>query len=228
VSGTRKRLNRDIIVEGALRVASRSDEHPGEAPTGASLGVEFSVDRSAIWRHFADKDDLLLAIADAMLAEVLEDLPAVEDADERLASVWFGMIAVFLKYPHVSARLGSHSVSGPHALRIIELIIGALSRLGVPPERLGLEYRAFIDLSLSYSAMLADYSLNPSAAMRREEVAMEIAIRNLDPEEFPRLTSSVEHLLDLPDGEIARAAFDSILVGLRNRYRSLHGLPRSS
>ncbi len=218
VTSPRSRLNREVIIERALDLA-RTDGKPGEAPTGKSLGTALAVDRSAIWRHFADKDDLLLSIADAIFGELVVELTVPAEPIECLRSVWNGAITAFLRYPSVGAQLGSRWIAGPHALRVSEIILGALSEVGVPKESAGLEYRAFIDLTLSYASMLAQHALLRPSERRQDEVAMEVAIRGLDSEVFPSLVAAVDHLFVASEPRIPETIFALYGAGLMARYR---------
>jgi len=68
--GTRPALNRADILQTALRVRLEDD---ARTPSMRRLAAELDVTPMALYRHFDGKDDILLAMADELLAE--QDLP---------------------------------------------------------------------------------------------------------------------------------------------------------
>jgi AcrR family transcriptional regulator len=91
----RRQLTRDALLDAALEVFVR------RGFSGASLdeiAETAGFTRGAIYKHFENKDDLLLAVYDrvnertlATFAEVLEDASSIFDA-KFLASVWERLI----------------------------------------------------------------------------------------------------------------------------------------
>src|SRR3954454_5565961 len=69
-------LSAEVIVAAAFRVA---DAHGMEGLTFQALGAELQAHPTAIYRHFRSKDDLLLALIDALHAEALSGLPPPTD-----------------------------------------------------------------------------------------------------------------------------------------------------
>ncbi|MFD8982275.1 TetR/AcrR family transcriptional regulator, partial [Streptomyces sp. NPDC059564] len=65
-------LTPDAIIEASLRIAARGS---ADAFTVRRLGEELGADPTAIYRHFRDKDELLLSVADRTLGEVLDSIP---------------------------------------------------------------------------------------------------------------------------------------------------------
>jgi AcrR family transcriptional regulator len=70
----RRGLDPDVIVKSALAVA---DTEGLDAVTIRRLAQEHQVTPMALYRHFKDKDDLLQALADRLLADVV--LPEADD-----------------------------------------------------------------------------------------------------------------------------------------------------
>ena len=65
------RLSRDVIVDAYLRLVEAEDN---DSVSLRRLGSELGVDPTAVYRHFRDKDDILTAAADRLLAEVTDGL----------------------------------------------------------------------------------------------------------------------------------------------------------
>ena len=70
--GRPARLSREAIVAAATALVE--DEGP-DALTLRSLGSAIGADPSAVYRHLTDKDELLRAVGDHLLRDVVDDLP---------------------------------------------------------------------------------------------------------------------------------------------------------
>jgi AcrR family transcriptional regulator len=210
------RLTRSAIVEAALDVARLTADHPSETPTGQSLGKALGVDRSAVWRHFTDKDDLLLSVADALLRDVAAAIRDVDHPENVIATTWHGVLEAFLRYPAVGAQLGDRWISGPNALFIIESLIRAFTDLGFTIKVALLHYRTFIDLTLSCASTQAQYALLSEQDRRADEITSEVAIRNLDTNDYPLLTTNVEALTRIAPSTVLELIFSNYMSGVKS------------
>ncbi|MBU3868839.1 TetR/AcrR family transcriptional regulator, partial [Streptomyces sp. 4503] len=77
-------LTPDAIIDASLRIAARGSE---DAFTVRRLGEELGADPTAIYRHFRDKDELLLSVADRTLGEVLDSIPEGLDWKGRIRAL---------------------------------------------------------------------------------------------------------------------------------------------
>ncbi|WP_211192319.1 TetR/AcrR family transcriptional regulator [Actinoplanes sp. TBRC 11911] len=92
-------LDPDVIVKSALAIA---DTEGIDAVTIRRLAQEHQVTPMALYRHFKDKDDLLQALADRLLADIV-----VPDADDRpwheqMRSTLTALIAALRPHPDVA------------------------------------------------------------------------------------------------------------------------------
>lgn len=202
------RLSRDVILEAALRIGEQRTDHPAQVLSGQSLGAELAVDRSAIWRHFSNKDDLLLAVADRLLGLVLDEVDLSGGPRQRLSALLRTTVEVFVRYPRIGGQLGSRTVAGPHGMRVAEEMIGVFVEAGMSGPAAVLHYRAFADLGLAYAAMCAQHSLRPGGTMHREAQEYAVAIARLDPTRFPLLTAYGAELLAVDDTQVADVLLD--------------------
>lgn len=219
--GTAPRLSRERILDAALQLSEQRPEHPAETLSGQSLGNALSVDRSAIWRHFAHKDDLLLAVADRLLGVVLAEMDVSADPYGRLASLFRTTIEVFRRYPRVGGQLASRTIMGENGMRVAELMIGVFVETGSDPSSAVLAYRVFVDTGLSYAAMSAQHSVRPRGAASREATEYAVAIARLDPARFPQLRAHAAELLAIQDEVVADQLLAS-LWGAREGGRDGH------
>lgn len=77
-------LTPGAIIDASLRIAARGS---GDAFTVRRLGEELGADPTAIYRHFRDKDELLLSVADHMLGEALDAIPEGLDWKSRIRAL---------------------------------------------------------------------------------------------------------------------------------------------
>src|ERR1700733_5919979 len=78
--GDRRRLQRgsltaELIVSESLRILDEAGTAGFSMP---KLGRALGADPTAVYRHFASKDDLVLAIADRLIAEAMDGLKPSE------------------------------------------------------------------------------------------------------------------------------------------------------
>jgi AcrR family transcriptional regulator len=69
----RPQLDADTIVDAALRLAGGGNT---EMLTVRSLGKELGADPTAIYRHFRDKEELMKAVLDRVIADAVAAVDA--------------------------------------------------------------------------------------------------------------------------------------------------------
>jgi AcrR family transcriptional regulator len=201
----RPRMTPEGIIDAALAI-SRNDA--GRAPvrvTGATLGAALSVDRSAVWRHFADKDALLIACGDRLLAPVVGAAEQVSDPWTRLVEIFHGILDAFHAHPFLAVDVMSLPFTGPNWRRLVEVAITALGDLGLTPEAAARYFRVFVELTTSYAATVANFDARPEAVREAEYRAMSVELLTLDAQEYPHLAAtgpllaavSQDHVTDL-------------------------------
>ncbi|MFD0568485.1 TetR/AcrR family transcriptional regulator [Kitasatospora gansuensis] len=116
-------LTPEAIIDASLRIAARGS---ADAFTVRRLGEELGTDPTAIYRHYRDKDELLLSVADRTLGEVLDSIPPGLGWQDRLRALADGSLAVALKYPAVSSAMASRTTRRANEFRVVELILGAV------------------------------------------------------------------------------------------------------
>lgn len=122
-------LLRDDFVAAAIRFV---DEHGMAALTLRALGDSLGIAHTAIYRHFRDKDALVVAMKDAIVGEVAHRAPVRADSPrdrliERLSALW----DAFQRHPHVVTAMTNLTAVAPHAHDLAVLIIAELEALGL-------------------------------------------------------------------------------------------------
>ncbi|MEV0339528.1 helix-turn-helix domain-containing protein [Nocardia sp. NPDC050713] len=191
------RLTRDRIVAAAVRIAARGRP---DGLTGRALGEELGVDRSAVWRHFADKDALLRAVGDRLLTLAYEQVPAGLDPKARLEALARAVVAVFVGHPYVGSAIASRTTRGPGEFAVVDMMLTALAELGLSPDDV-VRYQRMLAVSvLSYAGVSAGYAVLPQKVRDADERAWTREYFALDAEEYPGIAEYSARLADVgPD-----------------------------
>jgi AcrR family transcriptional regulator len=146
---TRETLNRDKVLDAALRLAAET------GPAGLSmrrLAASLGVEAMSLYNHVASKADLL----DGMVARVFESVPLPDPAlpwDERLRRLGGELHAAFVRHAAVLPTLrGQADPRSAGALRVIDATVGALLDAGLDERSALLGYRALMSLVAGESA----------------------------------------------------------------------------
>ena len=94
--GRRATLSREIILDAAFRVV---DDDEMNDLTMSRLGRELDADPSAVYRHFRNKDELLLAMADVMLEESIKAYVEGDASVEHLRRMSWTLRRSYLRRP---------------------------------------------------------------------------------------------------------------------------------
>src|ERR1700750_1100184 len=135
------------IVEESLRLLDTGGVAGFSMP---KLARALGADPTAVYRHFASKDDLVLAIADRLIEEAMDGLPAHDcwvetglDSPRRLRR----------PYPaHPAApSLSSFRTSGrPAEMRVVDRTLEAVMAAGYEGLEAAVIYRALGDFALAW------------------------------------------------------------------------------
>jgi TetR/AcrR family transcriptional regulator, tetracycline repressor protein len=96
---TSRRLDPEKVVDSALAIAD--DEGPA-AVSFRKLAGQHDVTPMALYRHFKDKDDLLAAIGDRILADVVLPTPNDERWDKQLHTLLTAFVTALRGHPRLA------------------------------------------------------------------------------------------------------------------------------
>ncbi|MGD3109911.1 TetR/AcrR family transcriptional regulator [Streptomyces sp. YGL11-2] len=185
------RLSPEVITDAAVRVAARAE---ADGLTGRALGEELGVDRSAVWRHFADRDALLLAVGDRLLRMAVAQVPEGLAARERLQSLARSVVEVYVAHPFVGAAVACRATRGPGEFAAVEMMLAGLQEIGLRAEAVARFQRMLADTVLAYAGMRAGYAVLPQHVKDGDEQARAATYAPLSPERYPALTAHVPYL----------------------------------
>lgn len=177
-------LSRERIVSAALELVDR-DGLP--ALSMRRLGAELGVDPMAVYHYLPNKDALLDAIVEAVMADIdlgMDD-PAAP-AEERIMGAARGYRDVMLAHRNAIPIVLNRGPRTPGAMRPVELLVGILRDAGLTPSQAMAGMNAIAAAVRGVVAMIAAGETAPSSP---EEIA---ALADQFPaDEFPHLREAV-------------------------------------
>src|SRR5260370_32106909 len=116
-------LTRELMVRESVRLLDSEGVGGFSLP---KLGRALGADPTAVYRHFASKDDLVLAVADRLIEESAADLRLKECWMETLADSCRRLRQTYLAHP-AAASLSSYRITrGPAAMKAVDTLIRCL------------------------------------------------------------------------------------------------------
>lgn len=179
--------------------------------TFQSLGQELDAHPTSIYRHFRDKDELLLALIDALRARSYAG--ELSETDDWMADLRKNAHLVhdnYLRYPEFALQM---ALRRPTDFGVLEFTLGALRRGGYDAATAALYARAIGQLVRSAASIQAALSSIPAEQREADDLTWEKDFRSLDPETHPNLTWA-ENLPGIRDPRSWETALDLLLESI--------------
>jgi AcrR family transcriptional regulator len=202
-------LSRDRILRTALDLADASGL---EALTMRRLGNELGYEAMSLYRHIANKDDLLDGMLDLVLAEW--DLPDGDDAVEAIRTTARSVHEGLRRHPWAARLLMTGAHIRPRRLAYGEFLLGRLRDAGLDADRRYHVYHLLDGFIFGFSLWEIAYTSmgDPDFADRVAEFMQQIPW-----DDYPNFTEHRDqHMTDGPHREASAfdVGLDLILAGL--------------
>jgi AcrR family transcriptional regulator len=185
----RVRLDRDRILDAAEAIAA--NEGVGKL-TMRRLGAELGADPTALYRHFRNKDELLVELADRLFGRSLELDPALPWRERLRLQLRHGLNR-YRAHPDLALLLAQQPDDTPALRRLMEDALSLLAEVGLPPEDQGLIYQVLENHVVGTGLYYAITEANPDLRTDRLP-GLRRSLAMLPVEEFPHLTTAAPHL----------------------------------
>jgi AcrR family transcriptional regulator len=212
-------LSRDVIVTTATEILDAEGE---DALTLRTLTVRLSTGYGAIYHHVADRDELLAAAADRVIARIVTDLDADAEPRQALRAVAAGLFDAIVAHPWVGTQLNREPWR-PAVLDIYESVSVQLQALGVPRPALSESAGVLVNYILGVAGQnAANARALANSKMERSAFLAAVAARwaLIDPARYPSVHEARTHLPEHDDREQFLAGIDLILVGIETVNRA--------
>ncbi|MGW3961491.1 TetR/AcrR family transcriptional regulator C-terminal domain-containing protein [Amycolatopsis sp. NPDC005003] len=208
-------LSQELIVEAAFRVA---DSAGMDKLTFQALGRELSAHPTAIYRHFRNKDELLLALLDALHEEALANTPPpTDDWAHDLMQIAIHTHDAFLRHPRVGALSAARTARRENEFRTVERKLDCLRRAGLNDTDAVRYHRVFADVVLSYSAMDASMASLAPAVREADLRGWKTDYLTLPADRYPNIARLAPRFVELDDPQNFVTAVEAIIDRIRAR-----------
>jgi AcrR family transcriptional regulator len=204
-------LTRELLVRESLRLLDKDGVAGFSLP---KLGRALGADPTAIYRHFASKDDLVLAIADALIEEGLDGIEPSECWVETLREIARRARLSCLAHPAAASLTTCRTTQGPAEMRAVDMIIGALHQAGYTGKEAAAVYRAFGDFTLFWSGGEAAFLALDEKAQQNDTDAWTRAYLVADRAVYPSIWRIREELAHVGDDDIFETILSLVLDGI--------------
>jgi AcrR family transcriptional regulator len=205
-------LSKERIVEAAIEILDARGE---SALTFRALTARLATGAGAIYWHVANKNDLLAATTDHVIARVMTGVVSGAEPREAIRAIALGVFDAIDARPWVGAQLSREPwQSAVH--RIFESVGGQLQALGVP-ERAQFDCAsALLNYVLGLAGQYAAATRLLARDTDRSAFLATVAARwaQLDPAEYPFMRQVAAQLPGHDDREQFLAGIDLILAGI--------------
>lgn len=162
--GRPARVDRAQVVDAAVDLVAAGGL---DGLTMARAGRAVGLSEMGLYRHVANRDELVELVVDAALDRIVPDDVALPDraGDVRAVLVDLGhrLAQGLPRYPGVAGHLARHGPRGPAGLRLMGVVLGLLARAGVPPELVALAHGHYTSTICSV-AVFREHVLVPGHA----------------------------------------------------------------
>ncbi|MEC3917447.1 TetR/AcrR family transcriptional regulator [Nocardia sp. CDC160] len=205
-------LSKDRIVEAAIDILDTGGEN---ALTFRSLAARLTTGSGAIYHHVANKDELLAAATDAIIARVVTEMAEADTPRQTIRTLALGVFDAIDAHPWAGAQL-SREPWQSGMLRILEGMGAQLQALGVPEHAQFDCATALVNCVLGLAGQYAAGArLVPPDTDRAAFLATVAAEwTRLDADQYPFVHRIAAQLRDHDDREQFLAGIDLILGGI--------------
>jgi AcrR family transcriptional regulator len=207
-------LTRELIVRESLRLLDTEGLAGFSLP---KLGRALGADPTAVYRHFASKDDLVLAIADQLIEESAAGYAPSDCWVETLTEGARRLRATYLAHPAAASLSAYRTTRGPAEMRAVDIVIGAVLAAGFEGAEAATVYRAVGDFALSWAGCEASFLAMDERLQKVDRDAWTGAYLVVDRADYPSIWQIRTELPEVRDHDIFETILSLVMAGLVRR-----------
>lgn len=175
------------------------DEEGAAGLTFRRIGAKLGADPTSIYRHFRNKDELILALMDHLIGKGLDGFAPHDDWRETLRDLAWRTRRVYLAHPH-AAVLGTIRVTRREGeMRIVEIILATLAGAGFDRQEAARLYRVLDDLTLAFASLDAGFRVLDADQQAKDEGAWSNEYATADQSLYPHIAASSGFLAQIDE-----------------------------
>lgn len=148
--------SRAAFIEAALAYI---DQHGVDGLSLRTLGKEMEISHATIYRHFANKDELIDALIDDQLGAAIADADLSLPPKERLRNLALQLRNHFDQHPNLLRPWINGTGEGENGFQSTAITLGAIRDLGIAEDRLSYWLRVLENFVIG--SMVYDYAASP-------------------------------------------------------------------
>ncbi|GAA1860250.1 TetR/AcrR family transcriptional regulator C-terminal domain-containing protein [Brevibacterium marinum] len=208
----RDSLNRTVILDAAEMIAERDGL---DGLTFQSLGAELGAHPTSMYRHFKDKDELVLALIDSLRdRSYLGALVPTGDWRENLRIAARVVHEHYLRYPQLAQQMASRTTRMPREFSNMEYTLAAFLDAGFNHTDALRYQRVFGNYVRALSSIEAASHCLPEQVQREDELAWRMQFERLDPEDYPAIAAAGQPPLGIGDASTFDTGLEVLIRGL--------------
>ena len=216
-------LTAERIVEESLRLLDTGGVAGFSMP---KLGRALGADPTAVYRYFASKDDLVLAIAERLIAEAMDGLVPSECWVETLIDTTRRLRRTYLAHPAAASLSSCRTTQRPAEMRVVDVLLDTVFQAGFEGLEAAVVYRSLGDFALSWCGGEAAIWALPESVQATDQAAWTQTYRAVDRAEYPHIWQVRDELPLVTDDDIFESILAMVISGLCQRAPRPCSCPR--
>lgn len=202
-------LNRDRVLAAALNVA---DSEGLNELTIRKVAQRLDASPMAIYRHVADKQDMISGLMDVVIGEFIDLDSGPRELDRWLHYIFGQMRTALVAHPGVMPLIGTAASSGPNSLLVVNEVIGRLLAAGIKPDRAAHAFYSLISFTIGIVAIeCGSQAIALDQADRTEAETTRRRLSTANRDTLPHITTTAEHLARFDVDHIFREGLATLI-----------------
>jgi AcrR family transcriptional regulator len=204
-------LTPELIVKESLKLL---DDKGLDGFSMPKLGSALGADPTAVYRHFASKDDLVLAIADQLIEDAMAGLAPHACWLDTVTDIVRRIRRTYCDHPAAASLSACRITQRPAEMRIADTLIGAILDAGFEARTAARVYRAIADFALAGAGGEAAFLALETRLQENDRAAWMRAYRAVDPAEHPHIWRLRDELPAVTDDDVFETILSLVIGGL--------------